>query len=273
MVIFPNAKINLGLNIVSKREDGYHNLETIFYPIPICDALEITLPMSDNLTHDLLYIEGLPIDSDNKENLVTKALQLLRKYYTFPFVKINLLKKTPMGAGIGGGSSDAAFTLKLINDFFELGIEQDTLANLATNLGADCPFFIYNTPKYAEGIGEKLESIDLNLEQYHISLVKPNLFISTKEAFANIKPKPSNQNLKKLVKLPVKEWKNHLKNDFEESLFPKYPELEQIKRKLYELGALYSSMTGSGASLYAISEKPLTNLEKMFTNCYIWYNK
>lgn len=273
MITFPNAKINIGLNVVAKREDGYHNLETIFYPISVCDALEVTLPASSDLRHDSLHIDGLTIDSDNNKNLVMKALMLMRKYYSFPLVNINLLKKIPMGAGIGGGSADAAFTLKLINNFFKLNIEQTTLAQLAAQLGADCPFFIYNTPKYAEGIGEKLESINLDLEKYYICLIKPNLFISTKEAFANIKPKPNTQNLKELIKRPLEEWKFYLKNDFEESLFPKYLELRNIKNKLYELGAIYSSMTGSGASLYAISEKPLTNIEKSFTNCYIWRNK
>ena len=276
MIVFPNAKINIGLNIVSKRPDGYHNLETIFYPINICDALEITYHSSINrgLLKDKLTISGLSIDSQSENNLVFKAVQLLRsKGYQFPILEIDLLKKIPMGAGIGGGSSDATHTLLLINDLFNLKISKLNLIELSSQLGADCAFFVDNKSKYAEGIGDLLEDIELDLSEYYIYIVKPNVFVSTKDAFDNVNPSPSILLLKEMIKQPISEWRNTILNDFELSIFPKFSIIKEIKEKFYKLGVEYSSMSGSGASVYALSKHPLIDFEKHFKNCYLWCNK
>lgn len=271
MICFPNAKINLGLNIVSKRPDGYHNLETIFYPIGIKDGLEII--EKDGLNQDEFILEGIQVDGDANDNLVMKALRLMRQYYEFPFLEVHLLKKIPFGAGIGGGSADAAFMLRLINDMFHLNASKERLAELATKLGADCPFFIYNTPMYAEGIGEILEPVDLSLEGYRLVLVKPNVFVSTKDAFSKITPAKPKMNLKEIIQLPVEHWKGMMVNDFEESIFPLFPEIEIIKSKLYELGAVYASMSGSGASVYGVFKELPEGLDTLFQDSYIWQDK
>lgn len=266
MICFPNAKINLGLNIVSKREDGYHNLETIFYPIPVQDALEIVPSESGK---DIFIQEGIKVDSLPENNLVMKALFLMRQYYEIPFLEICLLKKIPFGAGIGGGSADASFMLRLLNETFNLNVSDQELVNLAAQLGADCPFFIYNRPMYAEGIGEKLENVSLDLSGYYLVLVKPDIHIPTRDAFALIKPQQPEISLKEIVKMPISEWANKMYNDFEKSIFPKYPAIEGIKQKLYQQGAIYASMSGSGSSVYGIFKEE-TNLKNEFTDCYVW---
>ncbi|MDU1905942.1 MAG: 4-(cytidine 5'-diphospho)-2-C-methyl-D-erythritol kinase [Dysgonomonas sp.] len=267
MISFPNAKINLGLNIVSKREDGYHNLETVFYPIMIKDALEIIV--SDK-GYDSFIESGISTGTSPDFNLVMKALKLMREYNDIPFVEVHLLKKIPFGAGIGGGSADAAFMLKLLNEKFQLGITNDELAKIAAKLGADCPFFIYNRPLFAGGIGELFEEIgDFSLKGYHLVLIKPDIHVSTKDAFALIKPQKPAISLKDIIKKPVVEWKDYMVNDFESSIFPKYPVIQDIKERLYELGAIYASMSGSGSSVYGIF-KEKTSLKKEFPDCYIW---
>lgn len=266
MISFPNAKINLGLNIVSKRPDGYHNLETVFYPLPIKDALEIIVSESGNDSFSEL---GIKTGTSSHDNLVMRALSLMREHYSFPKLEVHLLKKIPFGAGIGGGSADAAFMLKLINAKFELGATDNELAGLATKLGADCPFFIYNRPLFASGIGEVFEDIDLSLNGFNLVLVKPHIHVSTKDAFALVNPKLPEISLKEIVKHSVTEWRNVMANDFEKSIFPKYPTIEAIKQKLYDLGAVYASMSGSGSAVYAIFEnKP--NLKGYFADCYLW---
>lgn len=268
MICFPNAKINLGLNIVSKRPDGYHNLETIFYPINIKDALEII--EKDDLQQDVFVQTGLEVDGSNDDNLVMRALKLMRQHYSFPFVEIHLLKCIPFGAGIGGGSADASFTLKLLNDMFSLGASQADLAKLAVQLGADCPIFIYNKPMYAEGIGEQLKEVDLSLEGYKIVLVKPDVFVSTRDAFSQVKPMQPKVSLKEIIQQPIEEWKDLMVNDFEESVFALHPQIKEVKNKLYELGAVYSSMSGSGASVYALFKDEMPNSESEFGGCYTW---
>jgi len=266
MIIFPNAKINLGLNIVSKRSDGYHNLETIFYPIPIKDALEV-IPSQDSKNS---FTEmGIKVDSLPENNLVVKALNLLRKDYSIPPINIHLLKKIPFGAGIGGGSADASFMLRLLNDTFSLGINDEKLIQIATQLGADCPFFIYNRPMFATGIGEQLEDIELSLNKYYLVLVKPDIHITTKEAFSQVKPEYPNISLKAIAKRPITDWKILMCNDFEKSVFPQYPRIAEIKQKLYDLGAIYASMSGSGSSVYGIFEKQ-TRLASQFSDCFVW---
>lgn len=271
MICFPNAKINLGLNIVSKRPDGYHNLETIFYPIAIKDAIEVIVK-EDHL-EDTFFEAGIKIDSTPDNNLVMKALTLMRENYDFPFVEVHLLKKIPFGAGIGGGSADASFMLKLLNKTFNIGAKDEELANLAVKLGADCPFFIYNRPMFASGIGEKLEDVDLELQDYYFVLVKPDIYVSTKDAFAMVKPIQPPQSLKEIVKQPIEEWKEWMVNDFEKSVFAKYPEIREVKSKLYDLGAVYASMSGSGSSVFGIFKEDIQNIENLYPDYFVWKGK
>lgn len=268
MISFPNAKINLGLNIVSKRSDGYHNLETIFYPIAIKDALEVVV--TGKTCNDVFVENGLKIDSEPENNLVMKALKLMRQQYGFPVVEVHLLKKIPFGAGLGGGSADASFMFKLLNDKFTLGATDAELADMALQLGADCPFFIYNKPMFASGVGEVFEDVNLSLKNYYVVLVKPDIHVSTKDAFALVKPKQPQISLKEIIFKPIEEWKNCMVNDFEESVFAQFPTISDIKRELYEIGALYASMSGSGSSVFGIFKEPPYIDESIFKNCFIW---
>ncbi len=258
MLTFANAKINIGLQITSKRPDGYHNLETIFYPVKISDAIEI-LP-SSSLEFKIWNTDLEP----SLNNLCVQAYQLLKADYDIPPVTIHLLKNIPIGAGLGGGSSDASATLKLLNQYFELQISQYQLLNYAAKLGADCPFFIDNKPCFAHGTGTDLSPIDLSLEQYRIVVIKPPVHISTAEAYSQVMPTPSNIDLRLAINLPIQEWKINIRNDFEFSLFEKYPVISDIKNKLYELGAHYASMSGSGSAVYGIFDdvKGLEELNK-----------
>lgn len=251
MITFPNAKINLGLNIVNKRPDGYHNLETIFYPIPLEDVLEIEV--SEDLEQDFkLHISGTQVDGDAESNLVVKAYRLLKDKYEIPPIHIYLHKVIPSGAGLGGGSADAAFMLKLINETFELDIPTQKLEEYAATLGADCAFFIKNQPTFAQGIGNVFTPLSLSLQGYILYLIKPPVFISTAMAFSNIKPQEPEESLLSIIKGPIEEWKNKMVNDFEASLFPQLPELAQLKQSLYDAGAIYAAMSGSGSSIYGL---------------------
>lgn len=261
MILFPNAKINLGLHITEKRPDGYHNLETVFYPIPLCDALEILqLPLGDGHSEQEdapetgvhLHIEGLDIEGDMQNNLVCKAYHLLAKDYDLPALDIHLLKKIPTGAGLGGGSADATYMLKAINEIAKLELSEDTLESYAVQLGADCPIFVRNKPVYAEGIGEIFTPIDLSLEGYQLLLIKPDVFVSTKDAFAGITPRKRALDLRDVIQQPVETWREQIVNDFEDSVFAKYPELGKVKDFLYENGALYAAMSGSGATVFGL---------------------
>ncbi|MBQ0030365.1 MAG: 4-(cytidine 5'-diphospho)-2-C-methyl-D-erythritol kinase [Bacteroidales bacterium] len=250
MIVFPNVKINLGLNIVEKRPDGYHNLETVFYPVPLCEALEIVPAKGDS---DVLNVFGAQVSGDPNANLVMRALSALRKDFPqIPALEVSLLKKLPMGAGLGGGSSDGAFMLKMLNECYGLGLSQQQLIEYAAKLGADCPFFLVNKPVYATGIGEIMQPVGMSLEGYSIVLVKPDVFVSTKEAFAGIKPKPTSLSARDIVSMPVEQWKDLLVNDFENTIFPLHPEIAEVKDKLYSAGAVYSAMSGSGASVLAL---------------------
>ena len=269
MICFPNAKINLGLNIVSRRNDGYHNLETIFYPINLKDGLEII--NSESQEQYQFFQTGIKIDGDPSTNIVIKALELIKNHskINIPNIDIHLLKKIPTGAGLGGGSSDAAFMLKLLNEAYNLDIPSNELIELALQIGADCPFFLYNKPAFASGIGNQLEPINLDLSGMYLLIVKPDVFISTKEAYSMITPKTPTLSLKDIVNRPLNEWKELMKNDFEDPIFKKYPQICKIKQQLYEFGATYASMSGSGASLYGIfNKKP--HFQKLFNNHYTW---
>lgn len=247
MVVFPNAKINLGLNIISKREDGYHNISSCFYPIPLADILEIIPSSALSFQHS-----GLPIPDDDENNLCLKAYQLLSRDFDLPPVSIHLHKIIPIGAGLGGGSSDASFTLKCLNEQFELGRTMEQLRHYASLLGSDCPFFIENTPVLAEGTGTDLENIDIDISEKYLVLLNPGIHVSTATAYSQVTPKQPAQSIGEIVIRPVETWQNNLKNDFETSVFPQYPTIENIKIQLIEAGAVYASMTGSGSSVYGI---------------------
>lgn len=268
MITFPNAKINLGLNIVEKRPDGYHNLETIFYPINLQDALEVTRRENNDKEYTL-HISGSPLEGEPEDNLVVKAYKLLKKDYPglLP-VDIHMYKHIPAGAGLGGGSSDAACMIKLLNDKFSLGLSTERMEEYAVKLGADCAFFIRNKPVFATGIGNLFEPVELSLKGYHIILIKPDIFVSTRDAFAEIKPVRPAVSLKEIVKQPMETWKHSMKNDFEDSVFNKFLEIAAIKDELYDLGAVYAAMSGSGSSVYGIFKAPIENVEDKFCGCF-----
>lgn len=251
MIVFPGSKINLGLNITGKRGDGYHNIETIFYPVGLRDALEV-IRSPGGSGKDTLRVTGLALNVSTENNLIFKAVQKLRQWHSFPALMIHLHKIIPSGSGLGGGSSDASFTLKVISRLFDLDITVDNLKEIALQLGSDCPFFIESLPSHALGRGEILEPVDHILKGYHIVILNPGIKINTREAFEKCIPVMPETNLKDLVKRPVSDWKNLIKNDFEKILFPGYPVMENIKKTLYHSGCIYSSMTGSGSSVYGI---------------------
>ena len=264
MICFPNAKINLGLNVVNKRPDGYHNIETVFYPIPVKDALEVV----EAETFSFMQT-GIPLDAPAENNLVVKAMRLLEKHYLLPPLEVHLLKAIPFGAGLGGGSSDAAYMLKLLNSFARLDIPVERLEEMASAIGADCPFFVRNTPVFATGTGNIFEPVTLSLKGYYLCLVKPDIAVSTPEAYAMITPGQPVVSLKEIVNRPLEEWKDTMVNDFERSVFPKYPLIRQIKETLYEAGAVYASMSGSGSSVFGLFTSPV-KLKDNYPSCFVW---
>jgi 4-diphosphocytidyl-2-C-methyl-D-erythritol kinase len=252
MISFPNCKINLGLNIINKREDGFHDLETVFFPLPFIDVLEI-IPFKNN---DVAYnVSGIPLIAD-ENNICLKAFGLLKKDFPdLPQIQMHLHKAIPLGAGLGGGSADAAFTLQLLNKKFELGISNEKLIKYALQLGSDCPFFIINEPCFATDRGEKLEPINVNLTKYKIVLVNPGIHIDTKWAFSKIIPVQPKASIKNIITQPIATWKDELKNDFEIPVFKEYPEIQKIKEELYHYGAVYASLSGSGSTIFGIYER------------------
>jgi len=266
MVVFPNAKINLGLNIIERRPDGYHNIETVFYPIGLSDVLEVEA--SETCMDYSFSSSGIELGGDPEENLIVKAYRLLRSEYQFAPVDISLMKQIPFGAGLGGGSSDAAFMLKTLNTLFELKITPKKLEKYAAMLGADCPVFIKNKPVFATGIGNVFTVIKLSLKGKYLLLVKPDIHVSTPEAYSSVVPEKPATSIVELIQHPLIEWKDTLKNDFEKSVFLKYPEIGTIKDTLYEMGAVYASMSGSGSSVYGVFDSiPPENLP--FKDCFI----
>jgi 4-diphosphocytidyl-2-C-methyl-D-erythritol kinase len=259
MISFPNCKINLGLHILNKRDDGFHNLETIFYPIPLKDAVEIISSSSSNAV--TYSSTGNSIEGKEEDNLCIKAYYLLKKDFPdLPNIQLHLHKVIPTGAGLGGGSADAAFTLSLLNKKFNLNISTPQLLNYAAELGSDCPFFIINKPCFATGRGEILEEIELDLSAYKFVLVNPNIHVNTGWAFGAWSEgfKPSDHNLKdvkKIIQQPINTWKENLTNDFEKVVFEKYPTIQNIKEELYNQGAVYAAMSGSGSTVFGIFNK------------------
>jgi len=283
MISFPNAKINLGLFVTEKRADGFHNIETILFPIPLFDALEITdnidVPVGAGFARPCgqspqsltmggqtppLHVHGIKIDGNPNDNLVYKAYQLLKNDFDIPNIRIDLLKKIPFGAGLGGGSADATFMLKLLNEKFALNLSDENLENYARKIGSDCAFFVKNKPAFAYEKGDKFEPIDLDLSGYQLVLICPPIHVCTKTAYQNIVPK-NYFDLRNLPKTPVSEWKNIIANDFELSVFAQHPTLADIKQNLYDLGAEYAAMSGSGSAIFGLfsKDKPYEKNERL----------
>lgn len=273
MITFPCAKINLGLNIVSKRPDGYHNLETVFYPIPLTDALEIKY-MDEKFPSESpcdLKITGNDVDCNEEDNLVIKAYQLLAADFQLPRVHAHLVKRIPTQAGLGGGSSDAAYMIRLLDERFRLNIGIPEMERYAAKLGADCAFFITADPSYAEGIGDVLMPVDVpgaGLGGYYLAVVKPSVAVSTRDAYAAIVPKTPAKCCRDIVRQPIETWKDELVNDFEAPIFAMHPELAAIKQSLYDAGAVYAAMSGSGSALFGIFREQPTGLEKEFEGMF-----
>lgn len=249
MVIFPNAKINIGLDIVSRREDGYHNIESVMMPIPWRDILEI-VPSKGNVS--TLTITGREVNCPIEKNLVMRAFRAMQSRYDLPEVDIHLHKIIPDGAGLGGGSADAAFAIVALNKLFNIGASADELAQIASTIGADCPFFIYNKPMLATGIGTEFSMVDLNLSGYKILIVKPQVSVPTAQAYAGVTPVQPDKPISELICAPIEQWQSTIKNDFEKSIFPIHPVVEQVKQRIIEMGAIYASMSGSGSAVYGL---------------------
>ncbi len=256
MLVFPKAKINLGLRITGRRPDGYHDIETLFYPVGLCDALEI-VRAPDGSKKDLLTITGISMPGTPDDNIVLLSVRKLRETFPVPRLNIHLHKKIPAGAGLGGGSSDAASTLRTINRIFSLSVDTQKLKDIAATLGSDCPFFIESVPAFASGRGEILAPAPFLLNGYYVVLANPGIQAGTREAYAGCRPALPETSLEELVSRPLKEWKDTVVNDFEEILFPQYPLIKELKSAFYDSGAVFSLMSGSGSTVYGIySEKP-----------------
>jgi 4-diphosphocytidyl-2-C-methyl-D-erythritol kinase len=265
MILYPNAKINIGLEILRKRKDGFHDLESIFYPLQLCDILEINKAGEFHFSQS-----GITIDGNPNDNLVVKAYRLLQKDFGLSGAAIHLHKQIPFGAGLGGGSSDAAFLLKGINELFSLNLSLTELENYAAKLGCDCPFFILNEAAIATGRGEVLTPCQINLEGHTLLLVKPDCSVSTAEAYADIKPMMADKSLSQQIDSPISSWKNNITNRFETSVFKKYPIIEDAKTRMYNLGAVYASMSGSGSSVFGLFSSEIDVPESYFGGALLW---
>ena len=269
---FPIAKINIGLYVTRRREDGYHDLETIFYPIPLHDNLSISsLKMSDAPYQ--LQTAGHKIEGNSEGNLIVKVYKQLAEEFDLPALDIYLYKRIPIGAGLGGGSSDAAAMIKLLNETFDLGLSIADMERRVARLGADCAFFVQGKPAFATGIGDILSPIELSLSGMHLVLVKPDIFVSTKEAYGGIVPATPEHDLLESIKAPIAEWRHTVSNDFEKNVFRLYPEIAAIKQTLYDMGAVYASMSGSGSTVFALFQHAVEEAERVFDDCFVWQSK
>jgi 4-diphosphocytidyl-2-C-methyl-D-erythritol kinase len=276
MICFPNAKINLGLNIVEKRSDGFHNIETIFYPIQWCDALEVIenkeFKKGDEKIN--LSLSGIVVEGNTQDNLITKAYKLVDTAYNLPPVKAHLHKVIPMGAGLGGGSSDAAFFIKLLNDKFSLNLSAIEQLSLAKQLGSDCAFFMKNKPVYASEKGDVFSKVEVDLSQYCIVVVYPAVHSNTALAYKGVVPAKPQKNIQSIITSEIENWKEDLVNDFEKTIFLQHPELQNVKNAFYTKGALYASMSGSGSAVYGVFKEDVDVKEFNFPTDYlIWKSK
>lgn len=256
MIVFPNCKINLGLQVTEKRNDGFHNLSTVFYPINWCDSLEIVSASNNNAPNFSLSLSGIPIHGDSKDNLLFKTYQLIKLTHPLPAINAHLHKLLPMGAGLGGGSADAVFLIDAIIKIAQLNVTLQQRLQWAAKLGSDCAFFVKNTPQYAQGRGDLLQDCTCDLSKYAVLVIYPNIHSNTKDAFQGLHPKPASVDLKKVIETyPIEQWKDYVYNDFEVTIFKKYPEIERLKNQLYQNGAIYASISGSGSAVYGIFDK------------------
>ena len=270
MILFPNCKINLGLHILRKRNDGFHDLATVFYPIPLCDAQEI-IETKDS-EESSLTTSGFEIGGNPEENICLKAYHLLKKDFTIPSVKIHLHKAIPIGSGLGGGSADGAFTLLLLNKKFNLNIPEERLMNYALQLGSDCPFFLKNKVCYATQRGEIMREINPDLSNYKIVVIYPGIKVNTAWAFSKIHPNENRISILEIMQQPVESWKNNLINDFESAIFEEHPSIKEIKEQLYKNGAVYASMSGTGSSVYGLFKKTVTPVFNFAGNYFMkWF--
>ena len=272
MLLLPNCKINIGLNIVSKRSDGYHNLETVFFPIPLRDNLEFKEIENEDVPYRLVS-GGVPIEGKPEDNLIVKVYLDMKAEFNLPALELSLYKNIPMGAGLGGGSSDAAAMMKGLNEAYNLQLSAEDMEKRLAKFGADCPFFVRNKPAYATGIGDELTNCNVSLKDKFIVLVKPDVFVSTKEAYAHVTPKLPAIPLAEAIKLPIETWKEQIVNDFEQSVFPFHPELPAIKQTLYDMAAVYASMSGSGSTMYGIFNRPTPEANEVFDKCFVYTKK
>ena len=280
MIYHPNAKINLGLNVTSSRTDGYHNLETVFYPIPLCDTLSVSTQeesdeecsTTESAPDFVLHTGGIPMNCPASHNLIIKVLRSLKADHHFGRIHISLLKRIPSGAGLGGGSSDAAFMLKALNQLLNMKISGNEMEQRLTKIGADCAFFIRNKPMFATGIGNELTPVNLSLKGWNIVIIKPQAFVSTPKAYSLIHPQKPQHCAADIINEPVENWKETLHNDFEQGVFSLFPQIGRIKAQLYDLGATYAAMSGSGSAVFGLfrqAQSPNT-LHTIFKENFIW---
>lgn len=274
MLTFPNAKINIGLYVTERRPDGYHNLITAFYPIPLSDVLE-TKPLPTNFSDAPYSLQVVsPIELGRPEdNLVVKVYMALREEFALPSLDIYLQKRIPTGAGLGGGSSDAAYMMKMLNEEYRLGLSSEDMERRMAHFGADCAFFVRERPSLATGIGDRLEPIPLSLTGLTLVLVKPPVFVSTREAYSGITPGQPRYDLREALSAPLDTWHETVTNDFEQSVFAAYPALAAIKQTLYDMGAVYAAMSGSGSTLYGLFPHPVDEAERVFSDCFVFQQR
>jgi 4-diphosphocytidyl-2-C-methyl-D-erythritol kinase len=264
MVVYPNCKINLGLNVISRRSDGFHDIESIFYPVPWFDILEIAPSVKNNFV-----FKGTTINCSKEENLCFKAYQIIKSQYNIPDINLYLYKRIPFGAGLGGGSSDGSYTLRALNELFSLNIDEKNLGEMASFLGSDCAFFTQDKACYISGTGTTFSPFSFSLKGYFLVIIKPDIIIPTKDAYKMITPKKPVMPLTEIIKLPVSNWKELLINDFEKPIFSLYPKIKTIKNSLCEKGAIFASMSGSGSAVYGLFENDI-NIAGVYSNCTIW---
>ena len=269
MILYPNAKVNIGLNVLFKRSDGFHELETLMHPVGLTDIL--TINKSGNKQKKINFATtGIHIDGNHNDNIIYKACELIGSNYNLPSLDIHLHKTIPFGAGLGGGSADGAFTIKGINELCNLNMSINNMEKLAAELGSDCPFFIKNRPAITKGRGEIIKPYDIDLKQYRFVIVVPPMPINTKKAYSLITPNTPKLNLFELLKFDITKWRSTVVNDFEDSVFPQYPEIKNIKEELYKQGAVYASLSGSGSAVFGVF-KDAPNLKQVFPkNYFIW---
>ncbi len=269
MLLFPNAKINLGLYVVRRREDGYHDLETVFYPVPLADTLE-TKPLRGSNKPYAFQAVGLPIDGNADDNLILRVLRDVQKDFDVPALDVYLDKHIPMGAGLGGGSSDAAAMLRGLNEDFSLGMTDEEMEVRVSRYGADCAFFIRQRPVFATGIGDQMTPIPLSLKGWTLVLVKPQVSVPTRDAYAGIVPQAASCHLPDALQQPVETWRDSVSNDFERPVFSKYPQIAALKETLYDMGAAYASMSGSGSTVFGLFRTPPPSVAEVFDDCFTY---